>query len=91
MEASIPDTTFPIKRQKQERSLPGGPQIYLGPPGPPPDHEKEKLHADDERMVKEKESVVQVSLKNEISSLKSEVLSLSQKEGLKVQILKVEA
>ncbi|GKB02997.1 hypothetical protein Tco_0831086 [Tanacetum coccineum] len=45
-------------------------------------HEKEKLHVDDERMAKEKESVVRVSLENEIFSLKSHVLSLSQKGSL---------
>ncbi|GJS31814.1 retrovirus-related pol polyprotein from transposon TNT 1-94 [Tanacetum coccineum] len=32
MEASIPDTTFPTKRQKQERSLLGGPLIGLAAP-----------------------------------------------------------
>ncbi|GJW22235.1 hypothetical protein Tco_0032857 [Tanacetum coccineum] len=36
MEASIPDTTFPIKRQKKERSLGGGPwSAPLSTPYPP--------------------------------------------------------
>nr|GEW07410.1 hypothetical protein [Tanacetum cinerariifolium] len=43
MEGFIPDTTFPTKRQKRSgvywRPLyrSGGPFIYLGPPGPPPE------------------------------------------------------
>nr|GEU37493.1 UBN2 domain-containing protein [Tanacetum cinerariifolium] len=42
MKHSIPDNTFPTKRQKGKRQFtappdrPGGPQVYLGPPGPPP-------------------------------------------------------
>ncbi|GKE84515.1 hypothetical protein Tco_1558257, partial [Tanacetum coccineum] len=52
---------------------------------------EEKLRADDERMAKEKESVVRVSLENEISSLKSDVLSLSQKgSSVPESLLKVE-
>ncbi|CAH1414445.1 unnamed protein product [Lactuca virosa] len=43
--------------------------------------EEEKLQTDNERKNKEKESAARVSLENEISSLKSEILSLSQKEG----------
>ncbi|GJX80613.1 hypothetical protein Tco_0328762 [Tanacetum coccineum] len=48
----------------------------------PDDHENEMLRVDDERMAKEKESILRVSLENEISSLKSDVLSLSQKRSL---------
>ncbi|CAI9275635.1 unnamed protein product [Lactuca saligna] len=43
--------------------------------------EEEKLQTDNERKNKEKESAARVSLENEISLLKSEILSLSQKEG----------
>ncbi|KAI3502268.1 hypothetical protein L1887_30301 [Cichorium endivia] len=43
--------------------------------------EEEKLQTDNERKDKEKESSARASLENEISSLKSELLSLSQKEG----------
>lgn len=44
-------------------------------------YEEEKLQSDQERKDKEKESAARVSLENEISTLKSEILSLSQKGG----------
>ncbi|XP_024994558.1 uncharacterized protein LOC112527929 isoform X2 [Cynara cardunculus var. scolymus] len=44
-------------------------------------YEAEKLQSDQERKDKEKESAARVSLENEISTLKSEILSLSQKGG----------
>ncbi|KAL8267346.1 hypothetical protein R6Q59_004690 [Mikania micrantha] len=45
-------------------------------------YEEEKLRTEHERKEKEKESAARVSLETEISSLKSEILSLSQKGGL---------
>ncbi|XP_076905753.1 uncharacterized protein LOC143561605 [Bidens hawaiensis] len=43
--------------------------------------EEEKLQTDNERKEKEKESAALVSMENEISALKAEILSLSQKRG----------
>ncbi|KAI3714127.1 hypothetical protein L1987_72717 [Smallanthus sonchifolius] len=44
-------------------------------------YEEEKLQTDHERKEKEKESTARVSLENEITALKAEILSLSQKGG----------
>ncbi|KAI3693625.1 hypothetical protein L1987_76573 [Smallanthus sonchifolius] len=44
-------------------------------------YEEEKLQTDHERKEKEKESAARVSVENEITALKAEILSLSQKGG----------
>ncbi|KAK1437899.1 hypothetical protein QVD17_03699 [Tagetes erecta] len=44
-------------------------------------YEEEKLQTEHERKEKEKESAARVSMENEISELKAEILSLRQKQG----------